>query len=68
MPADHGLGSDHHERLFLSGPEAEREHPEEFVQRAEPGLGMPALQDRELLSQRQVLQKQASAGVKTAGK
>ena len=44
MPADHGLGSDHHESLLPSGPELTGERPEEFVERAELGPGMPALQ------------------------
>ena len=32
MPADHGLGSDHHESLLPSGPELAGERPEEFVE------------------------------------
>jgi hypothetical protein len=59
MPADHGLGSDYQESLLPSGPEAARENPEEFVQRAELGPGMLALQDRELLAKRQILQQKA---------
>jgi hypothetical protein len=57
MPADHGLWSDNQESLLPSGPEAAREHPEEFVQRAELGPGMPALQYGELLSKRQILKQ-----------
>jgi hypothetical protein len=59
MPADHGLGSDYQESLLPSRPEAARENPEEFVQRAELGPGMLALQDRELLAKRQILQQKA---------
>jgi hypothetical protein len=57
MPADHGLGSDHHESLLPSGPELAGERPEEFVERAELGPGMPALQYRELLSKRQIFKQ-----------
>jgi hypothetical protein len=57
MPADHGLGSDHQENLLPSGPEATRKHPEEFVEWAELGSGMPARQYRELLSKSQILQQ-----------
>ena len=60
MPADHGLGSDDDESLLQSGPEPAREHPKDFVQRAELGFGMLVLQYRELLAERQVLQEQAS--------
>ena len=60
MPADHGLGSDDDESLLPSGPELAREHPKDFVQRAELGFGMLVLQYRELLAERQVLQEQAS--------
>jgi hypothetical protein len=56
MPADHGLGSDHHESLLPSGPELAGERPEEFVERAELGPGMPALQYREL-SKRQIFKQ-----------
>jgi hypothetical protein len=52
MPADHGLGSDHQESLLPSGPELAGERPEEFVERAELGPGMPALPYSELLSKR----------------
>ena len=50
MPADHGLGSHHQESLLPSGPELAGERPEEFVERAELGPGMPALQHHELLT------------------
>jgi hypothetical protein len=60
VPTDHGLGSDNHENLLPSGPEPASQHPEEFVQGAKLGFGMPTLQYRELLSKRQILQKQAS--------
>jgi len=43
-PADHGLGSDHHESPLPSGPELARERSEKFVERAEFGPGMLALQ------------------------
>ena len=59
MPADHGLGSHHQERLLPSGPELAGERPEEFVERAELGPRMLALQYRELLSKRQILKQKA---------
>ena len=44
MPADHSLGSDQDERLLPLRPPAAGEPPKEFVDQAEPGSGMQALQ------------------------
>src|SRR5216683_1140859 len=41
MPADHGFGSDHQERLFPVRPEPAREHPEELVKRQECWPSLP---------------------------
>lgn len=68
MPADHGFGSDHKERLLPVRPEPGREHPEEFVNKAESRFGVPALQCSKLLTKRQILNEQPSAGTKAAGK
>ncbi len=38
-----------------------REHPEELIERTELGSGVPALQDGELLSKRQILKEQTLA-------
>ena len=58
MPTDHGLRSDDEEGLLPGRPKAAREHPEESVERTEFRSGVPALQNRELLSERQVLQEE----------
>jgi hypothetical protein len=68
MPADHGFGSDHKERLLPVRPDPGREHPEEFVNKAESRFGVPALQYSKLLTKRQILNEQRSAGTKAAGK
>jgi hypothetical protein len=68
MPADHGFGSDHQERLFPVRPHPAREHPEEFVNKAESRFGVPAIQSSKLLTKRQILNEQRSAGAKAAGK
>jgi hypothetical protein len=39
VPARYGLRSNHHERALPCGPKAASEHPEEFVEKAEPGFG-----------------------------
>jgi len=68
MPADPGFGSDHKERLLAVRPEPGREHPEELVKKAESRFGMPALQYSKLLTKRQILNEQPSAGTNAAGK
>jgi hypothetical protein len=59
---------DHQERLFPVRPHPAREHPEEFVNKAESRFGVPALQYSKLLTKRQILNEQRSAGAKAAGK
>ena len=68
MPADHGFGSDHKERLLPVRPDPGHEHPEEFVNKAESRFRVPALQYAKLLTKRQILNEQRSAGTKAAGK
>src|SRR6266478_717806 len=59
VPTNHGLRGDHEERLLPSGPKLAHEHPEDLIERTELGSGVPAGQDGELLSKRQVLKEQA---------
>ncbi len=61
VPTDHGLRGDDNKRSLPGGPKPASEHPEEFVERAELGPGMLALQYGELLPKRQILQEQGSA-------
>jgi hypothetical protein len=44
------------------------EHPEEFIENSEPGFGVPAFHDSQLLSERQILQEQAPLAAKAARK
>jgi hypothetical protein len=59
VPTNHGLRGDHEERLLPGGPKLAREYPEELIERSELGSRVPALQDGELLSKRQILKEQA---------
>jgi hypothetical protein len=61
VPTNDGLRGDHEEGLLPSRPKLAREHPEELIERTELGSGVPALQDGELLSKRQILKEQAFA-------
>jgi hypothetical protein len=56
MPTHHGLRSHHDERLFPLRPESAGDHPEEFVEHAEFGFRMLALQHGDLLPEREILQ------------
>jgi hypothetical protein len=66
MPTDHGLRTDDEEGLLPGRPKAAREHPEESVERTEFRSGVPALQNRELLAERQVLQEEDLSRMKEA--
>jgi hypothetical protein len=66
MPPDHGLRSDDEEGLLPGGAKAAREHPEKSVERTKFRSGVAALQNRELLSERQVLQEEDLTRMKGA--
>jgi hypothetical protein len=68
MPTNHGLRRDKNERLLPSGPEPASRDPKELVEETEFGLGMPALQHRELLPEGQVLQEQIPVWAEAANK
>src|SRR5450631_107547 len=68
MPANHGLRGNHDERLLPGRPTPASQHPEQFVEHAELGFRMLALQHGELLPECQILQEQASARTKDANK
>jgi hypothetical protein len=51
------IGSQKTSREYRHNPEPAREHPEELVKRQECWRVLPALQYRELLTKRQVLQQ-----------
>jgi len=57
MPPNHSFRSHHQEGLLPFRPEPARKHPEELVKRQECWRVLPALQYRELLTKRQVLQQ-----------
>ena len=61
MPANYGLRGNHDQRLLPGRLTPASKHPEQFVEHAEIGFGMLALQHGELLPERQILQEQASA-------
>ena len=65
---NHGFRGHNKERLFPPRPTPASEHPEQFVEYAELGLGMLALQHGELLPECQILQEQASTRTKDANK
>jgi len=66
MPATDRLRIDEHERLLPSTQETTGEYPEDFVNRSHLGSGMLALQHRQLLSESEILQEQASMRTKAA--
>jgi hypothetical protein len=55
MPAHNGLRSNQDERLLPGRPKSASEQPEEFIESSESGFRVPALQDSQLLPERQVL-------------
>jgi len=58
MPADDGLGLDAGERLLPSRPAAAQGNPEDSIGSAETRSRVLALEDSELLAEREVLQDQ----------
>ena len=67
VPTYDCLWANDNERLLPRRPKVASEHPEPFVDGSESGLRMLALQDSQLLPERQVLKEQPSAGTKAAG-
>jgi len=61
VPTNHGLRGNQEEGLLPSGPKLAREHPEELIERRELRPGVPAFQEGELLSKRQILKEKALA-------
>ncbi len=61
MPANYGLGANDMERLAPPGPLVGEPHPEETIEAPELRSLRSAKQD-ELLPQRQVLEREVSAG------
>jgi hypothetical protein len=64
MPTHHSFRGNDNERLLPGRPTPPSEHPEQFVEHAELGFGVLALQHGELLPERQIFQKQASPRTK----
>jgi hypothetical protein len=67
MPANDRLRVHEHERLLPGTPETTGEYPEDFVNRSHRGSGTLALQHRQLLSESEIFQEQASMRSKAAG-
>ena len=57
MPADDRFGFDDHQHILPACPRLPQDGPEQPVQRAERRPGPPPLQDRDLLAQREDLQR-----------
>ena len=57
MPTNHGFRSHDDERLFPPRPESAGDHPEKYVEHAELGFGVLALQHGEVLPEGQIFQE-----------
>src|ERR1017187_4173496 len=68
VPAWNGLCTHHDQGLFPSRPLLSRKDPEEFIERSETGPGVRALEDKELLPQRQVFKQKAPTRTEKANK
>ena len=66
MPSSDRFWQDDNEHLLPLRPEMAGEHPEQFIDGAEGGLRVLALQDCELLAKGEVLHHQAAMGAKNA--
>ena len=62
VPADDGGGPQDGERVAPTGPEIREDDPEGAVEDGEPRPGPPPDEDRELLTQGEVLKNEVSAG------
>ncbi len=62
MPANHGLGANDMERLAPPRPLVGEPHPEETIEAPELRSLRSAAKQHELLPQRQVLEREVSAG------
>jgi len=66
MPGYHRLRCNQDERLFPARPESSQDDPERFVQGSDSVARSLGLQGEQLLTQRQVFQKQLLAGPEDA--
>jgi hypothetical protein len=57
MPANDGIRLDENQCPLPSRPEAPQDHPKQFVRSGKSRLGMPLLQDAELLPKSQIFQE-----------
>jgi hypothetical protein len=64
VPADHGFGRDDDEGLLPSRPDLPSNYPEELIEEAETRARMSTLQHDELLTQREILEKETSPRAK----
>ena len=62
MPPDHGLGFDQGKGVSPAAPQSAQEDPKQPVGDSQPRPRRGALEDRELVTQREVLEHQGPAG------
>ena len=66
MPSNHRLRCNQDERLFPAGPQCSQDDPERFVQCSDSVARSLGVQGEQLLTERQVFQKQFLAGPEDA--
>jgi hypothetical protein len=62
MPSYHRLRCNQHERLFPAGPQSSQDDPERFVQCSDSVARSFGVQGEQLLTERQVFQKEKLTG------
>jgi hypothetical protein len=68
VPAHHGIRRHDNERCFPARPEATKKHPKNLICDDQLGARIPAFENRELLAQSQVLDKEPLFRVKQSNK
>jgi len=66
MPSHNRLRRDEHKRSFPAGPEFSQNNPEQLMCGRQSETGSSAVQSKQLLSERQVLEKEILAGAEQA--
>jgi hypothetical protein len=68
VPAHHGIRRHDNERCSPARPEATKKHPKNLICDDQLGARIPAFENRELLAQSQVLDKEPLFSVKQSNK
>jgi hypothetical protein len=66
MPSHHRSRRDQHKRPFPAGPEFSQNNPEQLMRGRQLETGSSAVQSKQLLSERQVFEKEILAGAEQA--